>query len=801
MKNALFPRLACGIALALLGAPEPTRAQCDPNVQWTLHGATGDIFEIAVDDGIAWIAAVGGILRVDLSTAGSATPDQRKFGTDQGLASSNVSALAVDGFGNVWVGTRESGVSVFDRNGNHLDNLNSFEALWSDLVVAIGADGDRVFVQSADSYSPSGAIEGGGYVIISITPDGNGYSFDPLPGNSLETGRFILPTPDAIWFATSGRGLWRRDESVSPPLFSLVLTTDQGLLSNNVRKLATGPRFGSPSDVLWIGTGEGLHSYDGTTVDSVTFFNGNSILDLHREGDDLWVLRQTDALERDLFRVDLTTASAPIRIGRITCTQDTLYVPREVAEGPAGEIILGTQTNGFAIRQGSDWSCPPPLGPHSPYVSDLKLAPDGTLYFAAGNKDPVGNDRGVGFFDGTDWNFRNSQNSALLANRVTEIAVWPDSTLWFGTTISRDLGGVNRYYPDSDSLVAYHDDVTVDARRTLGRNCWALETDAQSNLWICYGQVSGGLSCIEWPSERITNFPFSTMFPGGTTILRDMAFDTFGRVWVTTFSSGDNQGQLYVVDPRGTISDRSDDILRRFTLATEVADVGEIRHISIDSSNRVWLAGETGMAYGDITDNGSAAAATWTRVPSSAFGSRNPLPFRCGALDWEENIWLGTESAGLLRISKDRQTYTWFDQLQGCPLPDQGVFGVHVDAPNRSIYVGTGRGGIAVLRVSSTGTGTSAKLAPYPNPWNPEVDGALTFDQIPAEETTTLRFYTVAGELVSELVDVRGPKTWTGRTPAGQVVESGVYLITATSTAGVFTGGTKSYEGKVAVVR
>jgi ligand-binding sensor domain-containing protein len=801
--NALWKSAACALAFGLTAVPSSLRAECDPTADWTAFGATGDISEILVRDGIAWVAAVGGLIRFDLSTAGAEEPGQRRITGADGLASTNITTMAIDGFGNVWVGTRENGVSVFGPAGNHVANLDSFNALWSDLVVAIGADGDRVFVQSADGDSPQGAIEGGGFVIITIVPDGSGYRFEPLSGPELEAGRFITTRTDEIWFATSGRGVWKRDETVSPPSFAQVLTTLEGLASNNVRKLVFAPRFGSATDVLWIGSTEGLQSYDGTSLDTPAFFQGNDILDVHRAGNELYVIRENDFFVRDLYRVDLTTAFAPQRVGRITCMPDTLYSPREVGVGPNGEIVLGTQSFGIGIRQGSEWSCPPPLGPHSAFVSDLKISSDGTLYFGAGNKDPTGGQRGVGMFDGTTWDFLNSQNSQLLANRVTEIAVWPDSTAWFGTTVNLDLGGVNRYYPKSDSLVAYHDDVVVPARQTLGRNCWALEVDASDNLWSCYGQANGGLSCIEYPSEQITNFPFATMFSGRTTLLRDLAFDTFGRVWVSTFSSGTIAGQIYVVDTRGTISNRSDDILRSFNLASEVADIGEIRSISIDSTNQVWLAGEAGLAVGQITDSGNAAAATWTLLPGTTaqLGGRNPLPYRCATLDWDENIWLGTESAGLLRISKDRSIWTWFDQLEGCPLPDQGVFGIYSDDVNRTVYVGTARGGIAVIQIDENSARASTLLAPFPNPWNPTAQGALTFDQIPITETTTMRMYTIAGDLVAELADVRGPKTWDGRTAAGQFVESGVYLISATSTAGTGSGATVRYEGKVAVVR
>jgi len=101
-----------------------------------------------------------------------------------------------------------------------------------------------------------------------------------------------------------------------------------------------------------------------------------------------------------------------------------------------------------------------------------------------------------------------------------------------------------------------------------GRSIWALETDAANNLWVCYGQINGGLTVIEWPDRDITDYPFSLIF-AGTDLLRDLAFDSEGRAWVTTQSEGTIVGQVYVVDPNGTVDDRSDDDYTSFNLAND----------------------------------------------------------------------------------------------------------------------------------------------------------------------------------------------------------------------------------------
>ena len=125
--------------LGLLAAAPVCGQQC-PSDSWQLFAATGDGVEIETVGEIAWIAAVGGMIRVDLTGVAGGSPAQFKITDIEGLVSTDLSCMTVDGFGNVWVGTREDGVSVFDAAGNHIDDVFTFdEKLWSDRVLAMNA--------------------------------------------------------------------------------------------------------------------------------------------------------------------------------------------------------------------------------------------------------------------------------------------------------------------------------------------------------------------------------------------------------------------------------------------------------------------------------------------------------------------------------------------------------------------------------------------------------------------------------------------------------------------------------------
>jgi hypothetical protein len=189
----------------------------------------------------------------------------------------------------------------------------------------------------------------------------------------------------------------------------------------------------------------------------------------------------------------------------------------------------------------------------------------------------------------------------------------------------------------------------------------------------------------------------------------------------------------------------------------------------------------------------------WTHVNPGVeqTGGRNPLPYTVAKLAPDNSIWLGTDAAGIVNVTKDTRIWTWYDQEAGAPLPDQAIRGLYLEPGTDNLWIGMLTGGIAKVDLTGRSNGEleDIEMAAYPNPWRPNQDAPLALGAIPEEETTTLRVYDLSGDLVYEGRDLRGQKTWNGRNLGEQLVESGMYVMRATSTNG------KTYEGKVAVVR
>ena len=133
--------------------------------------------------------------------------------TPGGLASNQLTSLALDGRGRLWVGTKANGVSRRSADGSRWDAVNVLDGLPIDSVQVLEAQGDTVWIGAG----PGIALWNGAEISGSL-PDGNTVSYDTTFTGAPITGVAVLG--DTIWvssrrgvgFARLSTGLtdWRR---------------------------------------------------------------------------------------------------------------------------------------------------------------------------------------------------------------------------------------------------------------------------------------------------------------------------------------------------------------------------------------------------------------------------------------------------------------------------------------------------------------------------------------------------------------------------------------------------------------
>ena len=363
-------------AFAVLSLVATTAAPARASGAWQTFIRTKDFSDLLVTDDAVWGAtAEAGLLRFDRA-AHAFTFIQREPGS---IASNQLTALAYDRSGRLWVGTFASGVSRLSADRTTWELVNAFDGLPVDSVTTIEVVGDTLWIGTRGGI----ALWDGRQVLGSL-PDGNTVSFDTTFSNPSITG--VVQLGDTLWLATPG-GVgyahtatnltdWRKANDGLPTLNVERLATD----GQTLYALAGGfvhrwfPDSLKWSSIGFIGTVLNLTAEQGTVMASTAASPGG-----------LWV--HHPGLPPSLFN---QIVGAPVASGN----------PGD--DGDAGVDPSGTQ-HYFATSAGlweepaggGTWTLYVPPGPPGNTYANIVI--DGARVYAATRNE------GIGRWDGTSW--------------------------------------------------------------------------------------------------------------------------------------------------------------------------------------------------------------------------------------------------------------------------------------------------------------------------------------------------------------------------------------------------------------
>jgi ligand-binding sensor domain-containing protein len=453
------------------GQTAPIRAFAD------VPGLTGVSAMLQTADGALWFGTARGVRRCDPVSESC----EEEIEVDPQLrVDPDVTSLAEDEQGHIWLGTWGAGVYRFD-----LSSVAPVEGLGSEVVFSIARDsnGNLWFGTTNGAFrrQPDGRLEQvlSDVPVLSVvedtehaiwlgTSDGVVRLFnkemmlfttaDGLVGHAVQA-IWQDAKEGSLWFGTEG-GVSRFDGH-----FWHTFTTDDGL--PHVTVLALAP---AGEDALWVGTANGICLLREGTCEPQDVLAGLYVRDLWRDptSDELWIA----AAGRGLLRYDGTALHHELDGNVQTLGQDTaggmwLSTFNEVYRynRPAGTLTpvefheTGIQPDEsliyviFADRRGNLWfgtegglvRCSDEPQPHC----DRRYLEDRAVYAIVGNADGnlwLGTDVGVyPYVRGEDavWDVPAFRAADGLANDVV-FAVVRDASgdFWFGTDT-----GLTRYRP------------------------------------------------------------------------------------------------------------------------------------------------------------------------------------------------------------------------------------------------------------------------------------------------------------------------------------------------------------------
>ncbi|MFQ6039528.1 MAG: two-component regulator propeller domain-containing protein [Candidatus Poribacteria bacterium] len=498
--------------------------------------ADSDVIGIVeADDGSLWFATRNGVSVAVVNPNSDLLFERasfKSFHTNDGLIDNQISAIARDNDGNIWVGT-PVGVSIFDGEG--WENRQDAEGLLSRGVTAIFA-------------------ASGGFVI-------------PTPGPSKEGSG-----GQQMWFGIRASATEFSAVSRFDGQNWVVFTTDDGVPNGDIHAIIEDS-IGN----IWLGTSNGAARFDGHNWDTFTVADGlagNNVraiaLDSRRR---LWFGTNNGV---NVIDIASSFSPQPFERSQLITTEDGLVSDdiQAILEDGTGGIWLGTSSRGVNFSDRS-WQI-------------FAIESDATDNFiTAINEDNVGN-LWVGTLDGLyrlddklirgleqevqgggEWE-RFTAADGLPGDEVRAITVDKDGDVWVGT--ERGIGVFDglgfRQYTQRDGLSS--------------NSVHALAADSAGNIWAAAGVFIGETD----PFGRfvgLSKFDGINWFriPGVDAIMATIFEDSGGDIWVGTFRDG--------------VRVLHGDVIRKFT-TTDGLVSNAVSSIIEDATGQIWVGTANGIS-------------------------------------------------------------------------------------------------------------------------------------------------------------------------------------------------------------
>lgn len=360
------------------------------------------------------------------------------YNTNDGLAQSQVRAIAQDQMGYLWLGTL-GGLSRFD--GKEFKNYSRENGLPDNQINCLLQGSEKFWIGS------TGAV---------CWVDGRGVSSIPFPEKLISAKVLdIVESPEGgLWLALSGEGLLHWDG-----VHFAHFTTADGLPDNYIRSLDF-----APNGDLWIGTRSGLVVHNGDFIEKSVFpeLEKASVSDLLVKADgEIYVCTFQDKLFKiDQGTIDVFTSADGLLNANIRCA----------AELPNGDIWLGSVGGLNVISDGQ--------------ISAIREV-DGLPY---ANIKSFGTDREGNLWIGTDG--QGALRQAGKSFKTYSTAEGMPSEVAMDLTRLEDGRLIAGTYDQGLTVFDGKEFSPFERNKNLpGKTIWKVERDAKNTLWI--GTSSG----------------------------------------------------------------------------------------------------------------------------------------------------------------------------------------------------------------------------------------------------------------------------------------------------------------------
>lgn len=683
-------------------------------LQWKSHTAVHETQDLCASGEWVWAATTGGLRGLS-----RVTEEQRIVTNTEGLASNTVLSVAPDGEGGVWVGMDDGWIQRYTPETDHWQVITDFE---THAIQALLQTGDTLWVGLDIGVS-----------LYRLEKDEVKETYRRLGDLPVE-----IPVVDIailgsdLWVATDQGAAMASLNAANllDPASWTAYTAANGLLDSDVRALAV------QDETLYAATGGGVCAFENGAWSATYVGSAYDVLPFQGT----WVVSTAQGV---YVQVDQTWNrwDGSRTFASLTADEDG--------------ALYGGNTVGLYVFDPSlsDWQLVdnPSLGGN--LVSGFALDGEGRLWCTT-------RDCGLSVYLSSQDRWINYQSATLSTKDWTAIATDAKGQIWAGSwgkglvCIGQD-SSFTFYRADNSPLTGISEDPNYAVITDL-------YLDSRGTLWVLNYRADDGNALVAIDSSGQWT-RFGTADGLYSTLVRAVTEDIYGRKWI-----GTEEG-LYMLDDRGTPSDKSDDPTMSFYGTDQGLVNLDVRAVAASPDGLVYVGTAGGL--NSVLDT---QISTEYSLPSKSVLSL--------LVDGAGNLWVGTRE-GLAQRKKTSLAWTLYGTEDGLTQTD--INALAMDYDQGILYIGT-NGGLSVLKTPyASPSKKMTRLTAYPNPFRPAIDENVAIDGLGDEVSVAV--FTTSGFRVRNIEEtlVEGRRlTWDGRDDNGQPVPSGIYVVVAKNLEG-----------------
>ncbi|MFA6980650.1 MAG: two-component regulator propeller domain-containing protein [Ignavibacteriaceae bacterium] len=720
---------------------------------WKNFSSMNKISSAIVTAGGIWAGSDGGAFYFDFNDSSYQT-----FTKTEGMNGSPITAVAIDSSGNIWFGSQNGKIDVYNPTTKVFKNI--FEIYNSERIEkrinSISIYGDTAFVSTSFGLS------------LLNTKTFSFYDTFFKLGNFASNidVNYSYKKNNIIYAATnSGIAVQKAGTTnlVAPESWD-TYTTANGLNSNKVIKI------GSYKDSVFVLTSVGFSKFMSNSWQNfLTTFPDGQVQDFQTTTDSIFILSNWSV---HYYSNGSTGSYSMVYIGPVKM----LYCRN-------GEFLL-TETDGTWLheRTGSQKSLKlSPNGPSENKFLNMTVDQNSNLWVATGQD--VG---GVGFFkfDRSTWKTFAVNHDSLLSNAFHTVSVGSDNSVYFanwgsGFAKVKNDSTIISFSVKNSPLIGTlaHPDFLVIAD---------MKTDSKNNLWVLNHDAADKKALSVLTSDS-TWYMFDNIADPDIDQYRRLVIDQYDTKWFTT--SKPNKSGLYYFNESSTLSTSSDD---RTGYVTGL-NSNSVSSLAMDKRGELWIGTSSGVNV--ISNPNAILTSSASSLKITSVFSLRQQSINCLAVDAINRKWVGTNQGLILTSTDGTSLIETFDSKNSPLLSDQ-IKSLTIDEKNGIVYAAVEGGLTAFYTTALTPNTTFSTIETSPSPFLIGKNSSLlTIDGL--IKNCDIKILSISGNLIRAFrTDGGGRARWDGKNDRGEFVSSGVYLIVAYDQE-----GTSVATGKVAIIR